>query len=238
MARSTFSVNSSRTFQQPSRGITWRYSTNDPKGEHIVKWAYLNRMYLKNRHSAARNNANSVWCYPIAEKQHYNVNFIRLTIIRNFRFINDMRGNFRFHRGHLYGKNGSQSGIEQTDPNEIMSDLISTLKTGHELIFAFSKTAVDLISSYLSNRPEAATVGVPQGSVFSPLLFTVFTNDLPNVLSFMTPHMFADDVKAYIESLRDNVLINECVARVNRDLEAVCKWARRNGLQLNGGKTK
>ena len=37
--------------------------------------------------------------------------------------------------------------------------------------------------------------GVPQGSLLGSLLFCILTNDLPDVLKFSDPYLFADDLK-------------------------------------------
>jgi len=39
------------------------------------------------------------------------------------------------------------------------------------------------------------TFGVPQGSHFGPLVFTLFINDLLQVISYSSIFMYADDVK-------------------------------------------
>ena len=42
------------------------------------------------------------------------------------------------------------------------------------------------------------TSGVPQGSVLDPLLFAIYVNDLPLIVS-SNLFMFADDLKLYTE---------------------------------------
>lgn len=112
----------------------------------------------------------------------------------------------------------------------------------------FSNTAVKLISSYLVNRSQFVCFGsersetcqtkrgVPQGSILGPLLYTIYSNDLPSKLDYCGVHMYADDVQLYISCLPSQ--INDCIGKLNHDLENINKWASINGLCLNAQKSK
>ena len=76
------------------------------------------------------------------------------------------------------------------------------------------------------------TSGVPQESVLGPLLFTIFVNDIPSVVSSPT-FMFADDMKIFhfVRSSDDH-------ATLQNDLNILHKWSVRWQLKFNISKCK
>ena len=75
--------------------------------------------------------------------------------------------------------------------------------------------------------------GVPQSSVLGPLLFIIYTNDLPNCLTHSKTILFADDTTVYLNSQN----IPDMYIQINYDLESLSEWFRVNKLSLNIGKT-
>lgn len=99
--------------------------------------------------------------------------------------------------------------------------------------------------TYLGNRKQyvnyrgsnsavhAVECGVPQGSVLGPLLFIIYTNDLPNCLNITKAILFADDTTVYLASNDDKYLYST----MNRELDKLTDWFRANKLSLNISKT-
>ena len=75
--------------------------------------------------------------------------------------------------------------------------------------------------------------GVPQGSVLGPLLFLLYTNDLPSISKQLTFYLFVDDTNIYFQS-SDLLHLQKTV---NKELWKVRKWLKTNRLALNIDKT-
>jgi hypothetical protein len=76
------------------------------------------------------------------------------------------------------------------------------------------------------------TSGVPQGSILGPLLFILYINDLPDLLSYNTLcAIFADDTKIYrhINSHQDHLILQ-------RDIVNIHSWSTTWGLKFNKNK--
>lgn len=112
--------------------------------------------------------------------------------------------------------------------------------------YGFSPTTINWMNSYLSNRMQCVffngsfssfkglQCGVPQGSCLGPLLYTIFTNDMPFVLDKSRCTLFADDSTVYYAS---NSLL-ELNNTLQSELKLLLDWISENRLVLNVAKTK
>ena len=87
-------------------------------------------------------------------------------------------------------------------------------------------------STYINgsfSSPYALNCGIPQDSCLGPLLYLIYTNDLPYASSETQATIFADDTTIY--TARQSVQQVQQAQQV--DLENIREWICRNKLVLN-----
>ena len=112
-------------------------------------------------------------------------------------------------------------------------------------IYGIRGLPLQLISNYLQNRhtivkinnafssPKPLHLGLPQGSVLSPILFLLYINDLPNISTSFKPILFADDTTLCFNNPDLSILNETC----NSELEKFFSWTICNRLSINYDKT-
>ena len=96
--------------------------------------------------------------------------------------------------------------------------------------------------SFLTNRRQRVQIrgsycewspvisGVPQGSILGPIMFLIYVNDIPNIIT-STAKLFADDTKIYrqINKVEDSIALQS-------DLTALDLWADHWQVKFNPSK--
>ena len=112
-------------------------------------------------------------------------------------------------------------------------------------LLGLSKDALEWIKRYLSERkqkvkidekeskPEVLTLGTPQGSRLSPLLFNILTCDLDLYMKNGMCCNFADDTSLSVEAKTKP----EMIEKLEKDAEGMTEFTSSNNLVLNPGKT-
>jgi hypothetical protein len=121
------------------------------------------------------------------------------------------------------------------------SHLIQKLKN-----FGLGNKSLEWCRSYLKERKqqtkfkkyisteETVTSGVPQGSILGPILFIIFTNDLPEKLKNCKIVSYADDTQILVSAKNRNQ-IKKMLENLIRSAQT---WYTENSLLNNAGKTE
>jgi len=118
-----------------------------------------------------------------------------------------------------------------------------------KLSFGISGTALSWITSYLSSRSQYVCIaghksptmpllsGVPQGSVLGPLLFTVYTSPVSQLVSSfgLSHQQYADDTQIYITVHKQNHTTS--LTCIESCLSSLRLWYAQNGMCINPSKS-
>jgi hypothetical protein len=110
--------------------------------------------------------------------------------------------------------------------------------------YGFTGKLLAWLENFLQDRKQRVVIGqyesdwvdvlsgVPQGSVLGPLLFLIFINDLPELVSHFCK-LFADDSKliSVIRNTSDQMLIQD-------DIDKMVEWSKRWSMEFNESKCK
>ena len=111
--------------------------------------------------------------------------------------------------------------------------------------FNLSKNIVNLFKFYLRNREQCVkvdrqtssflknTMGIPQGSILGPLLFSLFINDMPKTCPDNGIQLYADDAVIYAPAKSPS----KAAEILTDHMYGVHQWLERNHLVLNLNKT-
>ena len=67
---------------------------------------------------------------------------------------------------------------------------------------------------------------IPQGSVIGPILFALYTSDLPKAVNTATTFLYADDTTMYCVGES----VDQGTATLNKALEELALWCKHNSL--------
>ena len=139
---------------------------------------------------------------------------------------------------------GGISGVVFLDLSAAFDLVDSSLLIQKLIVYGVQPDVISWIDSYLANRKQAVwidhtlsdwqdvPVGVPQGSILGPLLFTIFSNDLPEFLSCEIDQYADDSTLSCVKSAA-----GEITSELNSNLCEVSKWMQSNKMCLNVDKT-
>lgn len=141
--------------------------------------------------------------------------------------------------------NQQQTDVIYTDFSKAFDKVNHLLLKKKLSLLGFTELCVKWIYSYLTNRKQTVRFnnvysksidvlsGVPQGSHLGPLLFSLFINDLPDVICSSHILMYADDVKLFLSYRHSSDQM--CL---QNDLNAFHTWCKINLMELNLRKCK
>ena len=136
---------------------------------------------------------------------------------------------------------GLVTGMIMLDLKKAFDSIVHKILLDKLYFIGIRGTALNWFKSYLSTRTQyvymngaqsgyaSVNCGIPQGSVLGPLLFSIYINDIGNVIKKSKVSLYADDTCIYNSSKN----VSDVKTILENDLKAVSKWLACNKLKLN-----
>ena len=80
---------------------------------------------------------------------------------------------------------------------------------------------------------QASDIGVPQGSILSPILFSIFINDLVTCTRFLDSHVYADDTIFYTP----DPSIDNLSRKAQQSINTISQWCQLHEMKINADKS-
>ena len=128
-----------------------------------------------------------------------------------------------------------------TDLSKVFNCISRELLIAKLNAYRFEKKSLNFILAYFTNRKQKTKIGssfsdflnilfgVLQGSVFSPLLFSIYIFDLFMENDAIEFANYADDTTPY--TYRQS--FDEIIETLETDMSNICEWFHHNGFKAN-----
>ena len=159
------------------------------------------------------------------------------------RVQNDLHRAVDTHRGAILVLLDLSAAFDTIDHQRLLRTLESS--------FGIKGKVLAWFQSYLTGRTQTVQIkkstselhelkyGVPQGSVLGPILFTIYTTPLGQLIRRhgLTFHLYADDTQLYLafKPSEPSSIVNN-ISRLEKCVDDIRAWMRLNLLKLNDDK--
>ena len=108
----------------------------------------------------------------------------------------------------------------------------------HDLFRSYLKDRKQIVhiktkNGYANSQPELINVGIPQGSILGPILYIIYTNDLPESVDDSVT-MYADDTNVNINA----PCAEDCAQSIINNIQSLENYFNDNELSMNLNKNK
>ena len=141
--------------------------------------------------------------------------------------------------------NGELVGLVMIDLKKAFDCVDHSILLKKLALYGFDTAVVKWFENYLCSERKQYTCingmssdvrnvkcGVPQGSLLGPVLFSLYTNDLPNKVNNCQMSLYADDTCLFCSGSDPKQIIDT----LNDDLKEISVWLKENKLVVNAKK--